>query len=121
MIRVGLFGKLDELWFSDAQWVNSFSSRYLLVKATTDHSVGDMEESKTNTELSKIPVVKLDPAHPLTLTQGSGVLNGVFCATYNQKRIQFPEPSFKLDKLLTTRRLEDFEEDFDEEDRSIFE
>ena len=81
----------------------------------------DMEESKTNTELSKIPVVKLDPAHPLTLTQGSGVLNGVFCATYNQKRIQFPEPSFKLDKLLTTRRLEDFEEDFDEEDRSIFE
>jgi ubiquitin-conjugating enzyme E2 Q len=36
-------------------------------------------------------------------------------------RIQFPEPSYKLEKLLKARRKEHFEEDFDEEDQAIFE
>jgi ubiquitin-conjugating enzyme E2 Q len=54
----------------------------------------------------------LDPAHPLTLTQNRAS---------GQKRIEFPEPSYKLNKLLRARQSEYFEEDFDEEDQAIFE
>jgi len=49
-----------------------------------------------------------DPAHPLTLStsaRGGG-----------QKRIEFPEPSYKLEILLKARRKEYSEEEFDEED-----
>lgn len=72
----------------------------------------EVEESIA-TSPSQIPLVKLDPAHPLTLTQ----LNRVG----GQRRIEFPEPSYKLDNLLRARQLEYFEEDFDEEDQAIFE
>lgn len=62
-------------------------------------------------DLSHIPLVKLDPKHPITLTGSSG--GGV-------KRIEFPEPSYKLNKLLTARRSDFLEEDFDEDDQAIF-
>lgn len=63
-----------------------------------------------NPELTQIPLVKLDPAHPLTLSGSPG----------GAKRIQFPEPSYKLDKLLTARQSEFVEEDFDDDDQAIF-
>lgn len=55
-------------------------------------------------------MVKLDPKHPLTLSGSAG----------GPKKIQFPEPSYKLDKLLTARQSEFLEEDFDEDDQVIF-
>jgi hypothetical protein len=75
--------------------------------------MGETEENTKDAELSKIPLVKLDPAHPLTLTTGS--------RGGGQKHIQFPEPSYKLEKLLKARRKEYLEEDFDEDDQAIFE
>lgn len=73
-----------------------------------------VEELQPKTELSKVPLVELDPTRPPTLTQGYGQGG-------NQNHIQFPEPSYKLNKLLTARRLDQFDEEFDEEDRAIFE
>ena len=75
--------------------------------------MGEAEETNTKESESKIPLVKLDPTHPLTLTTGS--------RGGGQKHIQFPEPSYKLEKLLKARREEYLEEDFDEEDQAIFE
>jgi ubiquitin-conjugating enzyme E2 Q len=93
-------------------WINTFGSRYLLVKAGAE-GAEIVEDITKNPELSKIPLVKLDPAHPLTLSSSS--------RGGGQKRIQFPEPSYKLEKLLKARQMEYFEEDFDEEDQAIFE
>lgn len=63
-------------------------------------------------DLSHIPLVKLDPKQPITLSGSSGG-GGV-------KRIEFPEPSYKLDMLITARQSEFLEEDFDEDDQAIF-
>lgn len=102
------------MWFLlGCLWTNISFSRYLLVKTDMAGTTGEIEEPKTVVEPSPIPLVKLDPAHPLTLTHAYGA--------GGQMRIEFPEPSYKLDKLLTARRSEYFEEDFDEEDRAIFE
>ena len=93
-------------------WINTSDSRYLLVKTGVE-LMGETEDTKKVAELPKIPLVKLDPAHPLTLStsaRGGG-----------QKRIEFPEPSYKLEKLLKARQKEYSEEDFDEEDQFIFE
>ncbi|TBU25270.1 hypothetical protein BD311DRAFT_764945 [Dichomitus squalens] len=53
-----------------------------------------------------IPYVPLDPAHPLTL----GTMT-----------IRIPEPTFALEKVLTTRREEYVSVDYDEDDLKIFE
>ncbi|KIM73751.1 hypothetical protein PILCRDRAFT_99249 [Piloderma croceum F 1598] len=94
---------------NDTNWI---ICRYLLVKTGVE-PMGETEENTKDVELTKIPLVKLDPAHPLTLTSG-GRGGG-------QKHIQFPEPSYKLEKLLKARRKEYLEEDFDEDDQAIFE
>jgi len=74
--------------------------------------MGETEDTQKNIKLSNIPLVKLDPAHPLTLTHGA--------RGGGQKHIQFPEPSYKLQKLLDARQREYFEQDYDEEDQNIF-
>lgn len=56
-------------------------------------------------EKSDIPIVPLDPAHPLTLSQ---------------KRIAIPQPSYKLEKLITARNAEYVQEDNDEDDILVF-
>jgi ubiquitin-conjugating enzyme E2 Q len=84
-------------------------SRYLLVKTGVER-IEDVEGTIKTTKLPEIPLVKLDPAHPLTLTHSSG-----------HKRIEFPEPSYKLEILLKARRKEYSEEEFDEEDLAVFE
>lgn len=80
------------------------------MKTSDSVAIAEVEELKASPQ-SKIPLVKLDPAHPLTLTQNSS----------RSKRIEFPEPSYKLNKLLLERQSEYFEEDYDEEDQAIFE
>ena len=88
-------------------------SRYLLVKTGTEGINENIDEVSKYGENANIPLVKLDPAHPLTLS--SSALGG------GQKHIQFPEPSYKLEKLLEARQSEYFEEEYDEEDGAIFE
>jgi len=90
---------------------NSSGSRYLLVKTGAD-GIGEVEDTQRKSASSNIPLVKLDPAHPLTLSHGG---------RGGQRHIQFPEPSYKLEKLLRARQKEYFEQDYDEEDQAIFE
>lgn len=52
-----------------------------------------------------IPVINLDPAHPVTL---------------GTSPIHIPQPTYKLSKLLHDRKTEYLEEDHDEEDSAIF-
>lgn len=52
-----------------------------------------------------IPIVPLDPAHPLTLAN---------------KLIAIPQPSYKLEKLVIARKSEYVQEDNDEEDILVF-
>jgi hypothetical protein len=111
MIPIGLSGENDNYRFLILR-INLSDSRYLLVKTGLE-PMGETEESTKDAELSEIPLVKLDPAHPLTLT--TGTRGG------GQKHIKFPEPSYKLEKLLKERRREYSEEDFDEDDQAIFE
>ena len=60
---------------------------------------------------SDIPLVPLDPNHePILTAQTNRVL----------KKLEFPHPSYKLDKLLKERKFEYCDEDFDEEDKAIF-
>lgn len=112
MILVGLCGE-RECGSSACLLPDVSTSRYLLVKTVTDIGMSEMEDTTSTTAPSPIPLVKLDPAHPLTLTQ--------IHRAGGQKRIEFPEPSYKLDKLLIARQSEYCEEDFDEEDQAIFE
>ena len=67
-------------------------------------------EDLSSNDIKQIPLVKLDPAHPLTITGIGG-----------QKKIEIPEPSYKLETLLDQRRKELFEEENDEEDQTVFE
>jgi ubiquitin-conjugating enzyme E2 Q len=41
--------------------------------------------------------------------------------TFASKPVQIPEPSYKIEQLLEKRRLEFLEEDFDDDDRLVFE
>lgn len=87
-------------------------SRYLLVRAAVTPG-DDPSTPKPNTSgTSKIPLVPLDPNHQPTLTTQ---------ANKGAKKIEFPHPSYKLDKLLMERESESYDEDFDEEDKAIFE
>lgn len=52
-----------------------------------------------------VPFVKLDPKYPLTMAK---------------KRIQIPDPSFRLENLLEARRSEYVEEEYDEDDAKVF-
>lgn len=72
-------------------------SRYLLVRGREFEYSGSKE--------SKIPFVNLDTKHPVTMGSTS---------------IQIPEPSYKIEKLLSSRRSEFLEEDFDEDDQLVF-
>ncbi|XP_006456406.1 hypothetical protein AGABI2DRAFT_77738 [Agaricus bisporus var. bisporus H97] len=72
--------------------------RYLLVRGRELENPGEKEE--------KIPFVKMDSNHPTTFTS---------------KAIKIPEPSYTIQKLLESRRLEFLEDDFDDEDRLVFE
>ncbi|KAI0795943.1 hypothetical protein C8Q75DRAFT_846922 [Abortiporus biennis] len=75
--------------------------RYLLVNCVSE----DYDNTAQPTA-EDVPYVTLDPAHPLTL---------------NTKSIKIPEPSYKLTKLLEARQQEYIEENFDEDDRKVFE
>ena len=75
-------------------------SRYLLV-----NSIRSDDEPQYPKAEGNIRFVNLDPKHPLTISK---------------KAIKIPEPSYKLQKLLTARRTEYVEEDFDEDDMKVF-
>jgi ubiquitin-conjugating enzyme E2 Q len=74
-------------------------SRYLLVKG--NKATTEVEKSTT-----KIPSVEIDPAHPVTL---SG------------QQAHIPQSSYRLEKLLASRRSEYIDDDPDDEDIAIFE
>ncbi|GLB36141.1 putative ubiquitin-conjugating enzyme family protein [Lyophyllum shimeji] len=88
----------------DTHWI---ICRYLLVKGPTEPS---HDTSATSGPVKKVaqaanPLVKLDPAHPVTL---------------NGKRIEIPEPSHQINSLLKARQEEYCEEDNDAEDMNVF-
>ncbi|OCH92005.1 hypothetical protein OBBRIDRAFT_791754 [Obba rivulosa] len=80
--------------------------RYLLVQtyasATTAPSL--LPPGETDTTLSAIPSVSLDPMHPLTLANA---------------RIRIPDPTYKIGKMLAERLSEHFEEGNDEDDEAV--
>ncbi|KXN88395.1 hypothetical protein AN958_07377 [Leucoagaricus sp. SymC.cos] len=71
--------------------------RYLLVRGREIEYSGSKED--------RIPFVKLDNTHPITMGHST---------------IQIPEPSYKVEQLLKARGSEFIEEDFDEDDQSVF-
>jgi ubiquitin-conjugating enzyme E2 Q len=70
------------------------------------------EDDETSNDTPKIPFVNLDPKHPITLTLNSTRVN---------KKIEIPQPSYQLEKLVAARSAEFLDEDPDEEDVAIFE
>jgi ubiquitin-conjugating enzyme E2 Q len=80
-------------------------SRYLLVKSSHDLSGYDAGRSPSATK-SGIPLVPLDPTHPLTLSS---------------HRVEIPMPSYRLDKMVEERLSEFVDEDMDAEDQGVFE
>ncbi|KZT30052.1 hypothetical protein NEOLEDRAFT_302770 [Neolentinus lepideus HHB14362 ss-1] len=84
--------------------------RYLLVKGQTnvvvppDSTADSTADSKQETN-EIIPFVRLDPTHPLTM---------------NQRRIEIPDPSYKIEKLLSQRKQEVSEQDYDDDDNALF-
>ncbi|KDQ51732.1 hypothetical protein JAAARDRAFT_497248 [Jaapia argillacea MUCL 33604] len=86
--------------------------RYLLVNGAPKEedlentTFGAEEEAKKKQKKDdKVPFVTLDPAQPITLAN---------------HKVQIPEPSHKIDKLMRARREEYCEEDYDEDDADIF-
>jgi ubiquitin-conjugating enzyme E2 Q len=79
------------------------NSRYLLVKGVTFDTISNDLTAKNQ---KTIPLVKLDPAHSITL---------------NNNKIAIPEPSHQIDTLLEARQKEYDEEENDEEDLAVFE
>lgn len=75
--------------------------RYLLVKGRSNEEAEIMEADNN----PAIPLVKLDPQHPLTM---------------HRQKIAIPDPSYKVDALFSQRMQEIGEEENDEEDSSIF-
>ncbi|KAJ7213658.1 hypothetical protein B0H12DRAFT_1061615 [Mycena haematopus] len=84
----------------DTEWI---MCRYLLIKGleppTTDPST---IKAKKNV----IPLVKLDPAQPITLMN---------------KALQVPQPGFQIGELVQQRRQELMDEEYDETDSFVFE
>jgi ubiquitin-conjugating enzyme E2 Q len=76
-------------------------SRYLLLKGASLETPA-VDDKKSDTE---IPIVQLDPAHKATL---------------NGKLIEIPDPSAQLESVMSLRRSETVEDDFDEEDMEVF-
>lgn len=88
--------------------VYMFYSRYLLVKGVIEvlyDSQGNEISSSTKDPSEDIPLVKLDPKHPVTLSN---------------RAIQIPEPSYQINALLQARSQEYREDENDEEDLAIF-
>ncbi|TFK51185.1 hypothetical protein OE88DRAFT_1658981 [Heliocybe sulcata] len=80
--------------------------RYLLVKGRTDIDALTDPGAEIRQEIDKsIPLVRLDPAHPLTM---------------NRSPIQIPDPSYKIEKLLAQRKQEVSEHDYDDDDNALF-
>ncbi|KAF8880314.1 hypothetical protein BD779DRAFT_1549574 [Infundibulicybe gibba] len=79
----------------DTHWI---MCRYLLVKGT-------LAEERPDSAMDNIPMVALDPKHPITL---------------NGQAIKVPQPSFHLENILQARQQEQFDEDNDEIDTAIF-
>jgi len=97
--RIGFYGKKFKPRLGKLSVVDCPSlSRYLLVRGHGLEYSGHNEE--------KIPFVKMDSEH---------------LTTFSSKVIQIPEPSYKIERLLEKRRLEFLEEDFDDDDRLVFE
>ncbi|KAF9443862.1 hypothetical protein P691DRAFT_712655, partial [Macrolepiota fuliginosa MF-IS2] len=71
--------------------------RYLLVRGRELEYQGSKDKH--------IPFVTLDSRHPVTM---------------GPTAIKIPEPSHKIETLLTARRMEFLEEDFDEDDQLVF-
>ncbi|KZT66072.1 hypothetical protein DAEQUDRAFT_798566 [Daedalea quercina L-15889] len=87
---------------ANTQWI---ICRYLLVRA--DNPNGDADASGKEEEAPElnIPYVQLDPQNSLTV---------------GGKQVQVPEPSYKLEKLLSARREEYLEVDYDADDMTVF-
>ena len=82
-------------------------SRYLLVKGVIETVNDNDTAGEASSSAQKVaPLVKLDPAHPITL---------------NNKHIEIPEPSHEIDTLLAARRKEYREDENDLEDVAVFE
>lgn len=71
---------------------------------TCDNNSNDPSKL-TAAKQKAVPLVKLDPAHSITL---------------NNTKIAIPDPSHQIDTLLAARQSEHTEEENDEEDLSIF-
>lgn len=84
------------------------SSRYLLVRGGGETTIGDTPAEQA--QEPTIPLVTLDPAHPLKLM-----------SNHTCKTIEIPQPSYQLEKLLAARQAEFLDEDPDEEDVAVFE
>lgn len=83
------------------------SSRYLLVKgAALESAYENPTTSAAPKSKAKVPFVKLDPAHPLHITN---------------KSIEIPEPGYQIETLLEARKFEVVVEDPDYADREVFE
>jgi ubiquitin-conjugating enzyme E2 Q len=80
-----------------------FHSRYLLIWSST--AVAEAPGSNPRM-VEHIPFVRLDPKHKLTLANAS---------------IQIPDPSHQIQKVITMRKAEKFDEDYDDEDTAVFE
>lgn len=83
------------------KWWSRTFSRYLLVDCVRP---GGNSGAPDLTDAT-VPFVKLDPKHPLTLSK---------------EYIQIPDPDFQLKKLLTARKMEFSEEEYDENDQRVF-
>ncbi|TFY60148.1 hypothetical protein EVJ58_g5335 [Rhodofomes roseus] len=75
--------------------------RYLLVQAANHDAAAEGERSAD----VRMPYVRLDPAYKLTMAS---------------REVQVPEPSFRLEKLLSARRDEYLEAEYDADDMTVF-
>ncbi|KAG5647979.1 hypothetical protein DXG03_007013 [Asterophora parasitica] len=84
----------------DTHWI---ICRYLLVKGAVDF---ELEPAPlASSAYAQTPLVKLDPTQPITLSN---------------KRIEVPEPSYRISALLQAMNQEYREEENDDEDNAVF-
>lgn len=81
-------------------------SRYLLVRG-----VESVEPPKDGGKPSDVPLIKLDPAHPLTQSGTKAAGN----------RVEIPESGYQIEKMLRAIQADFVEEEHDEADAQIFE
>ncbi|KAF9566809.1 hypothetical protein CPC08DRAFT_703781 [Agrocybe pediades] len=87
----------------DTHWI---MCRYLLVKCAGDVYNAKVIESQVAQQNAMVPIVKFDPNRQTTV---------------NNKIIQIPDPSYKVESLLEARKSEFVPEEPDEDDLAIFE